>query len=276
MGVQHAVVALAQAAIPAPERRRLQNLRCDRGLHGYDPFGLHPGWVAIGFLVGLPMYRLWFRVSSRGIENLPQAGAAILVANHGGELPFDALMLWHDVVLRSEPPRVPRMVMDHFVPQLPFVGPFFARNGAVGGSRRDVHDLLDRGELVTMFPEGLPAIGKPRSQRYRVPSLRPGPAEMAIRHRAPIIPAAIAGPDDQYPFVVHVPLRVFGSPYLPLSPLPLPMPVHYSILYGEPLRLHDRWPPTAADQPAAVAEATAEIRSALQSLLDTARKDGAA
>jgi len=274
MGLQHAVEALALSGIGARQRRRLCELRYDRGLHGYDPFGLHAGWMAIGLAVAGPLYHRWFRVSSRGIENVPKEGPAILVANHGGELPFDGLMLWHDVVVRSGPPRVPRFVMDHFVLELPFVSTFFVRCGGVGGSRGDVHELLERGELVAAFPEGTAAIGKPRTQRYRVQPLRVGTAEMAIRHRAPMIPVAIVGPDDQYPLVAHLPLRAFEIPYLPISPFPLPLPVRYSITYGAPLRPYERWSPQSADRPDVVAEATEELRVAMQSLLDSARKDG--
>ena len=38
-------------------------------------------------------FRSWFRVEVSGIENLPTDGAALLVANHAGVLPFDGLML---------------------------------------------------------------------------------------------------------------------------------------------------------------------------------------
>jgi 1-acyl-sn-glycerol-3-phosphate acyltransferase len=275
MSLQHAVQELALAALTPADRERLDGIRYDRGEHGYDPFGLNPGWMAIALAGGRPLYRKWFRVSSRDIANIPMHAPAILAANHGGELPFDGLMLWHDVVTNSRPPRVPRFVLDHFVPRLPFVGTFFARCGAVAGSRRDVHELLERGELVALFPEGMQAIGKPRAQHYRIQPLHPGCAEMSIRHRAPIVPVAIVGPDDQYPLTVHAPVHALGIPYLPLSPVPIPLPVRYTIAYGEPIRLHDRYATEAADRPDALGEATAEVRAAMQRLLDETRKAAA-
>ena len=46
--------------------------------------------------VFLPLLRVffnsWFRVEVSGIENLPETGAALIVANHAGVLPFDGLM----------------------------------------------------------------------------------------------------------------------------------------------------------------------------------------
>ena len=77
----------------------------------------------------LPLYRAWFRVTSRKIRNLPAKGPAIVVPNHGGYLPFDGAMLWTDIVLQSEPGRVPRFVMDNFVLNIPVVGTAFARTG---------------------------------------------------------------------------------------------------------------------------------------------------
>ena len=40
-----------------------------------------------------PLYRDWFRVSVRGVENIPDKGAALIVANHSGTVALDALML---------------------------------------------------------------------------------------------------------------------------------------------------------------------------------------
>jgi len=40
-----------------------------------------------------PLYRDWFRVEVRGVENLPEKGAALVVANHSGTVALDALML---------------------------------------------------------------------------------------------------------------------------------------------------------------------------------------
>lgn len=262
-----------QLTLNARERSRLAGIRHDGGVHGYDAFGMHPDGVAAAVARMLPMYRGWFRVASRKISNLPGHGPAIVVANHGGYLPFDGAMLWTDIVLQSEPVRVPRFVMDNFVLRIPVIGAEFARSGSVGGSRRNVHHLLEQGELVVVFPEGLSGIGKPWSQRYRLQAWSVGHAEMAIRHAAPVVPVAILGPDDQYPFAFRLPIPAFGSPWVPFAVPPFPLPVNYRIVYGEPLELHRRWTPDQADLPAVVAEAAASVRGALQALIDGARKE---
>lgn len=110
----------------------------------------------------------------------------IVALNHSGTLPFDALMTWADIVRRSEPTRVPRVVMDHFVPQLPFVGTVFTRGGGTGGSRGNLHALLEDGALVMVCPEGTRGIGKRFSERYTLQRWTPGHAEFAGADTLPL------------------------------------------------------------------------------------------
>lgn len=272
----HLAIQAAHALLTGEEKRRLEALSHGdarhRLAHGDDPFGLQVDWLAVGLVVTRGLYRYWFRVESRGIDRIPPSGPAILCANHGGMLPYDGMMLWADVVRRSSPPRIPRPVADLFVSLLPFVGTFFARAGVVSGTRGNVHRLLERGELLLIFPEGTPAIGKPLRERYRVLPFRVGHAEMAIRHRAPIVPVAIAGPDVQFPLAFRLPLHVFGAPWVPVSPIPIPLPVRYRIRYGEPILLSHRYRSADADDPEALVEASERVRRAEQALLDDARR----
>src|SRR6201997_5026853 len=68
-------------------RRRLT------GDYSVDEFGFDPHF---NDAVVMPLLRTvftsWFRVDVTGIENLPKTGAALVVANHAGVLPFDGLM----------------------------------------------------------------------------------------------------------------------------------------------------------------------------------------
>lgn len=70
--------------------------------HGYDVFGLHPPTLAAAVSAAAPLYDRYFRVDSQGIEQVPETGPAILVANHGGVLPVDAAMLCLDVLRRTD------------------------------------------------------------------------------------------------------------------------------------------------------------------------------
>ena len=261
------LTALARRRLRAAERDRIDALRFSDAGHGYDPFGLHPDGVAFGLVATRLLYERWFRVDSRGAENIPRAGGAILAANHSGTLPFDAAMLWADVVRHTDPPRVPRPVMDHFVGELPIVGTIFSRAGGVGGSRGNTRALLEAGELLLVFPEGTEGIGKPFRDRYRLQGWRVGHAELAIRYGVPVIPVGLVGAEEQLPQVARLPISLFGAPYLPVAATPFPLPVHYHVRYGEPIALHERYEPDRADDPAVASAAAEEVRAAVEALI---------
>lgn len=237
--------------------------------HGYDAFGLHPTWVGNAARVVSPLYDLWFRVRSYGIENVPTEGSAIIASNHSGTLPFDGAMIYLDVLRRLPVPRVVRPLADYFVPELPFVSVLFSRLGVVAGSRGNMHRLLDDGELLLVFPEGVPGIGKPFSRRYELAPWRVGHAELAIKHQVPVIPVAVIGAEEQMPQIAQLPIRAFGSPYLPIPLTLFPLPVRYHIHYGEPICFADRYPPEAADDPESVDGAAREVRDAVERLISS-------
>ncbi len=235
--------------------------------HGYDSFGLHLDWVRAAVGLFQPLYETWFRVRSVGVHHVPSEGGAVLAANHSGTIPIDAMMIWNDVLRRGERPRVVRVVMDHFVNLVPAVSILFGRAGAVGGSRGNFHELLERGELVGVFPEGLPAIGKPWSERYQLCEWRQGHAEMAIRHGVPIVPVAVIGSEEQLPTLMRLPIRLFGLPYLPIPATPIPLPVRYHLYYGEPIPVHRDYRRDQADDAEAVHEASERVKAAVAGLI---------
>jgi 1-acyl-sn-glycerol-3-phosphate acyltransferase len=236
--------------------------------HGYDVFGLHPPMLAAAVSAGALLYEHYFRVDSQGIEHVPATGAAILVANHGGVLPMDAAMLCLDVLRRTEPPRIPRAIADHFVPHLPLVSTLFARLGVVSGTRANVRALVEAGELIAIWPEGVSGPAKPYRQRYRIQDWSVAFAELAIRYRVPVVPVAIVGAEESWPLAVRLRgLRPFGAPYLPIPASPIPLPAHYHIRYGAPLHLDRGLVHTHADDPEVVAAAAGKARVALEHLL---------
>ena len=88
------------------------------------------------------VYKYWFRVESSGHGVIPEKEGAILAANHGGVLPFDATMVVADGILGSPHPRLARTVVDRWAGALPFVNVFYARVGQVIGTRENVRELL--------------------------------------------------------------------------------------------------------------------------------------
>jgi 1-acyl-sn-glycerol-3-phosphate acyltransferase len=236
--------------------------------YGYDVFGLHPATLEAAARFGAPLYDRYFRVDSAGAEHVPAHGPAIVVANHGGALPIDAALLCLDLLRHT--PRIPRAIADHFVPRLPIVSALFARLGVVAGTHANVDRLLDDGELIVIFPEGVAGPAKPFGLRYELQRWRVGFAEHAIRHRAPIVPAAIVGAEESWPVLARLPsLRAFGIPYLPIPLSPLPLPARFHIRYGAPLHADRGHVFPDAEDPALVPAAAEHAREAVAELLAT-------
>jgi 1-acyl-sn-glycerol-3-phosphate acyltransferase len=264
------------------EQRRLTALsHLVEGEVDYDRFGFSPDVARRAFPFFMALYRAYFRVRSQGHENIPAEGPALLVGNHGGLLPFDGAMAVIDVLLHTDPPRLLRAIVDRWAGTLPFVNVFYSRVGQVIGTRENMADLLDERQLLMVFPEGVEGIRKRVTQRYRLQSFHVGFVEHALRARAPIVPVAFIGSDDQAPILYDVkPLaRALGLPTMPITPtFPwlgplglLPYPVRYRIVYGEPLRFHERFGPEAAEEARLVHYLTKQVRRTVQTLVDKSR-----
>jgi len=264
----HLVNAMAKRPLPDEWEECIQRLECKDEGHGYDLFGLHPNWIRTGVALLRFLYEKWFRVRSEGHMHIPPEKGAILASNHSGTLPFDGMMIYLDLLRHSHPTRLPRAIMDHFVPMLPFIGTFFARVGVVGGSRGNFQTLLEQDELVLVFPEGEPGISKPFSKRYQLQDWRIGHVELSIRHQVPVVPVAVVGAEEQMPKIAEVPISMFGIPSLPIPLTLFPLPVRYHIYYGESIPFYERYRPEDADDPEIVNAAALEVKAQVQDLIN--------
>ena len=91
---------------------------------GFDPWGLHPATVTAAASALSPLYKHYFRVETQGIEKVPQ-GRVLLIANHGGQIPIDGLMVALSMVLEGKPPRIVRAMVERWVPTIPWISSFF-------------------------------------------------------------------------------------------------------------------------------------------------------
>ncbi len=246
---------------------------------GFDLFGLEKESAALAFFFFRLAYKYWFRVESEGHHHIPRVGRCILAANHGGMLPWDAAMACVDTLVRLHPPRILRSIVDTFVGDIPFLNVWFARVGQVIGVRQNFRELLKNEELVIVFPEGTPAIGKRYGERYRLRPFHVGFVELAITHQVPIVPVAFVGPDEQAPILFRLDggiARALGLPFVPVTPtFPLlglaglvPLPVKYRIFYGEPFHFYRDHPKEAARNPRLVEELAERVREQVQEMVD--------
>ncbi|MBM4371465.1 MAG: acyltransferase family protein [Deltaproteobacteria bacterium] len=243
---------------------------------GYDPFGMSPAFIRKVIPLVRFLYRVYFRVETRGTREIPQ-GRVMFVGNHGGQIPIDGLLVATAMALEADPPRIVRSMVERWVPTLPFVSLFMARCGQVLGDPANSRHLLDQEEAILVFPEGVRGISKTWRERYRLQEFGSGFLRLALETRTPIVPVAILGLEEAVPALTRsrTLARVLGAPSFPITPtfpwlLPLgllPYPVKVRIVFGEPLRF--RGDPDEEDE--IVDRKAAQVRDTIQAMLDEAR-----
>ncbi len=241
-----------------------------------DRHGMDPRLVARATPVVEALYASWWRVDVRGLEHVPAAGPVVVVANHAGLLPWDALVLRH--ALRRDHParRELRPLLDDAACDRPASGPLAIRLGAVRASPEAAARILAAGDLVGVFPEGSSAEARPWRERYRLGAFgRGGFVKVALRAGAPVVPCAIVGSEEAAPAISRAGwladlLRLPPRPSLRVAWLgQLPLPSRWSLRFGPAIDLGGAGPAAAEDAPL-VAGASARTRAALQAMLDEA------
>ncbi len=129
-----------------------------------------------------------YRMEYRGFDNVPEEGAAILIANHVSYM--DGMVI--DAALE----RPVRFVIDEHIYNTPFVHHFMSRykaipilpeRNSVKKALEQISEALDNGELVFIFPEGTMTYTG-NMMRFRF-----GIEWMLKNNQVPVIPIAIKG-----------------------------------------------------------------------------------
>ncbi|MFN8041575.1 MAG: lysophospholipid acyltransferase family protein [Acidimicrobiales bacterium] len=166
-----------------------------------------------------PLYRHWFRAEWEGLDKIPTAGGALLVANHAAAIPSDAPVIMHGIETELERPVYG--LADHLFKSMPVVGTLWSRLGGVVAHPDNAYRLLrEQEQLVLVFPEGSKGPAKHYSQRYRLRRFgRGGFVEIAMRAGVPVIPIAVVGAEESMPIVwkSSALARGTGLPYFPVT-----------------------------------------------------------
>lgn len=206
-----------------------------------DPWGFNLDLCENTLRKLVPLYRSYFKVRVFGAENVKDH-PYIVASNHSGQVPIDGALITMAFVMDVFPPRILRAMVERFMAQLPFVGDFSAQTGAILGDRANSEYLLDNGESILVFPEGVKGISKNTPDFYKIRPFSFGFYRIALQKKTPILPVCVIGAEEMFPFVFHSKrlASLLKVPALPLSlnVLPLPSPIDIYIGQEIPIPAH--------------------------------------
>jgi 1-acyl-sn-glycerol-3-phosphate acyltransferase len=246
----------------------------------FDPYGQDKRYIAwlhrtvMGFL-----HNVWWRVEVSGIENVPREGGGVLTGVHRGFMPFDGTMLLYDVVKHVG--RYPRFLIHPNLVKEVFLADFITRQGGVIACRQNADWVLQRGDLLGFFPEGVEGAFSYYWVAHRLCADfgRDEFVKIALRNRVPIIPFVTVGNVEIFPMLAKFDWewwkQVTGWPCFPIAPpfplLPIPLPTKWHTMILEPLLIQQAYGPEAANDEATVKRIGDEVRARLQTALDDMR-----
>ena len=247
-----------------------------------DPWGMDEEFLDALMPLAEFLYRKYWRVQTTGLENIPEDGRALLIANHAGQLPFDGMMVATAIHLDHPTQRLVRTLYASWVNLLPFMAMIFNRSGQALATVENGTHLLENEQLVAVFPEGFKGSGKLYKDRYQLARFgRGGFVRMALRTGAPIIPVSIVGSEEIYITLRHSQTiaRLFNLPYFPmtlrfpwLGPLgAIPYPTKWSIQFGKPISM-ERFGKDSAENLVLVSQLSNQVRSIVQKMTNNQLK----
>ena len=257
--------------LPPGVWQRVRRMDEGQSEYGFDPFGFDPEFLKY---IGPPahwIFKKYFRTEVFGIENVPDTGPVMLIANHSGQVAIDGMIIGSACIFEKEPARMIRSMVEYWVPTLPFVSWILARGGQVTGTRENARILLGRNGCLLIFPEGVRGISKTYDRAYQLEDFGLGFMRLALETKVPIVPVGVVGGEEQIPSVYNFEslAKMFGAPAFPIAPTgPLPLPVKYRLYFGEPMLFEGK--PDDEDRVirAKVSQVKAQIETLVQRGLD--------
>jgi 1-acyl-sn-glycerol-3-phosphate acyltransferase len=229
VGEKNRTTAIVPIRVATADAEQIEDPR----LSDVDEWGRSERTRALARALYEPLYSRWFRTEWQGLEKIPEAGGALLVANHAGAIPSDAPVIMHGI--EKELGRPVYGLADYFFRTVPVVGTLWARAGGVSARPGNAYRLLrEQDQLALVFPEGTKGPSKSYTDRYQLRRFgRGGFVEIAMRAGVPVIPIAVVGSEEAMPVVFRLPTlaKALGVPYVPVTanlltmgPLGLVMP----------------------------------------------------
>ncbi|MBC7712176.1 MAG: acyltransferase family protein [Rhizobacter sp.] len=221
----------------------------DRYSKERDPWGLEPSRAINDIKIVWPFYKYYFDVQLHGKEKILDQ-PYMVVSNHTGQIPIDGLLICTAFATELDQPKLLRPLVERFLTSLPFLGRWSSESGAVLGDRVNCLNLLKRGESILVFPEGVRGIAKDSKDHYKLQRFSKGFLRMALSSKVPILPIAVVGAEDFFPYVFHLKkiAKFLSVPALPVSLNLFPLPSPVDIYVGEPYVLPHELSAEALDE----------------------------
>lgn len=239
---------------------------------GVDPYGISKRHLVIFYTALAAAYRHYFRVKSFGVEHVPRRGRAMLVGNHSGGVAIDGAMVVASMLLEANPPRLAQGMAEKFINKLPVSSEWSSRCGHFTGLPEHAERLLLDERLLMVFPEGARGTAKLYKERYSLVNFGTGFMRLALKTRSPIIPFGFLGGGAAIPTVLNLYKlgKVFGVPYLPVTPylLPLPLPAPLEVHYGAPMQFEGN----GSEEDSVIEGYVAQVKSRIAELIDHGRR----
>lgn len=238
----------------------------------FDEFGMDPEYIDryCGHLFHFLHDHYW-RVEIDGLHHVPRQGRGVLVGVHRGFMPFDGVMALYALVRRVG--RIPRFLIHPSLTKFPFLGDFMAKLGGVMACQENGDLVLQRDELLGVFPEGIRGAFSMYSRAYTLGKFgRDEYVRFALRNRAPLLPFVTVGSAEIYPILGRVDWSWFKRytewPFFPITAAPFPLPSKWHTRFLAPMHIEKEFPPEAADDPRTVRTISLECRQRMQAAID--------
>ena len=163
-----------------------------------------PSFIALARKVVSPIAKLWFRAEVRGLDRLPPAGGALVVANHsGGAMTPDVLVLapaFYEALGYDRP----LYTLAHYgLFKTPLAGTL-RKIGVIGASPANAAKALTSGGVVLVFPGGDYDAYRSTFAQNRIDfNGRKGYERTAIECGVPIVPAVSIGGQETQLFLTR-------------------------------------------------------------------------
>jgi len=240
--------------------------------YAHDLNGTDSEAVKIAEKILLPL-EMSLRFSVKGIDSIPAQGPGIIVMNHGA-LPLDALFLAIEFFKKTG--RTIRPLVSQNIRKHKLLQESIRRLGGVDANAFNARRLMERGELILLYPggpqEGLKQDGMQYSLIWKEEC---GFVKLALTTAAPVIPAVTIGLDDNLAVLGDGRLinnLLFGEDayLLPIIGPKRLLPKKVTCYVGQPINFDH--PPEAATDKNLVMALQGMVKHVMEEMIDRYRQ----